>query len=243
MQTDSEGNYLELPTIKQLVDDIDRKDKQPLFSPLQKYLMYTLLSLVVVVLGAIAMGKWLNPENKSVWRIIALSSYLLIFLTWIGFMFAMFAREIKQRRNLGPNSLAKQLDEQIPTEDRLINHLTQISTDLLSHRRDRLEMQLKILDRRVESLKQLALIGPPVLVIVGLITGAKEPARIFTAGGSITVMALTALLAAAIGLAAAIAAFSIYVQAETLQRVFYVLKIASERGFGKVGALAKNEDQ
>lgn len=238
MQTDSEGFYVDLPTIKQLADDIDRKEKQPLLSPFQKYLLYIGLSLLIAVIAAITLGKWLNPGNRSLWIIVALSSYLFLFLTWMGFMFAMFAQEIKHRRKLGPNSLANQLDEQIPTEDRLISQLTRIPTQLLSHRRDRLEMQLKILDRRVESLKQLALIGPPVLVIVHLITRVNRPLDISTTEGSVTTLISAGLVGVILGV------FSVYVQTETLHRVFYVLKIAAERGLGITGdsAIGKEPD-
>ncbi len=224
--------YAVMPSFKELADEITRKKRVPFlqqFSGVQKGCAYVFgSSFALLIFSALFASSAADKSiSKNFWIWITEISYVLMLLSWFVFSISTLWKTFRRSRS-SANSLSLELNNQVLNEDKLIFRLLQIPAAQLSERHERLELQLKLLDRRAVATKLTLLAGAPLLILAQLLkvaagNGSGKSWVNLPPGFS------ASTLVAALTLGAILAAFSLSAESETLHRVSFILKTAAKR--------------
>ena len=218
--------YSEMPAIHVLAEQLQqgsvagKRQRSP-----ATYLWWLFAVFFLLFCVTAAISSFLPVELQPWARLLVVISHLLLllFLLLYAAMVVVEAFPILKSAFNPARELGTILDEQMEAEEGLICKLVGVPACLLLERRERLDMQIALLDRRVKTARLFGVIGP-LLLIVG---------RAVIDKGTVGVLPLAILYVASVlgGLLVGVYFGAILVRfgIEQLHRVSYVLKKASEQ--------------
>ncbi len=226
-----------MPSFKQLAIDMTDQAAKSSFSKLEKICGYVFVFSLAVLITSVLASRSAGHRMPNTWIYPAMASFVTLFFSWLIYTISICWKSFQRSRS-STNYSSEQLDDQVSIEDALVFRLLKLPARQLSDRRERLELQMKLLERRANATRLFQIAGPPLLVIshalIPAVTAAPNSKLPLNAAADSKVLFLpsgfsTEALVAAFALGAVLAAFSINTELEKLHRVAFVLGAASEK--------------
>lgn len=204
--------YTEIPSIRELVEHLN-VNKGFFRSKLSKYLFWIMNACILASL-VLACALWSHRSFRT-WTFVWIILLWLMFIVW-DVVFPNFRMIVHPSR-----TLAIELDDQRKADLGLVVKLAGLPQRALIERRNHLEFQIRLLERRVNFGRFVGLIGVPLVTVLDVFSGTS------TLGISNSRLIVSAALTG-IYMQAVLLHFSV----EHLHRLSYVLQQCAEQNRG-----------
>lgn len=206
--------YKQLPTTRALSQALKPSKKMSGTAKFNRILTITMICGVIAIAIAWLSIEW-NWTSKKVTGYAAISSLGIIFIAWSISILIDLIQSIGMFSNPS-GELADQFDNDVEIEHQLISKFRAIPPHILLSRHHRLELQLSVWEKWLDTARLMGLLGPPLIFMGKEYLGTLGTMRVET----MIAATLTGVLIGAILMRSGM---------RRLQRVSYLLKRASER--------------